>query len=212
MYFFLSIAHKVCASSYRDREKWLIQHALTAPWEGQKRSTWSLGPSLVCISTFVISAGTYVLAAVLGINIPSWLFYICVRWCIYMPARSYSDACYTGWPPIDRELVYVVVARETCNNIYRSNSNSNHAAYTLYCTVVVNVAFYHGYVHSTVTSTFLCQQYASTRPALSSISAVCYRSRFLRGDRSDRIGSSGGRPASMHGHGQHTQRCVRRPP
>jgi hypothetical protein len=107
---------------------------------------------------------------------------------IYMPARSYSDACY--WLTTDRSrAVYVVVARETCNNIYRSNSNSNHAAYTLYCTVVVNVAFYHGYVHSTVTSTFLCQQYASTRPALSSISAVCCCSRFLRGDRSDRIGS-----------------------
>jgi hypothetical protein len=139
---------------------------LNSALEDQKRSTWSLEPSL---------------------------------------------ACY--WLTTDRSrAVYVVVARETCNNIYRSNSNSNHAAYTLYCTVVVNVAFYHGYVHSTVTSIFLCQQYASTRPALSSISAVCYCSRFLREDRSDRIGSSGGRPASMHGHGQHTQRCARRPP
>jgi hypothetical protein len=119
----------------------------------------------------------------------------------YMPARSYSDACY--WLTTDRSrAVYVVVARETCNNIYRSNSNSNHAAYTLYCTVLSSSMC--PFIMGMYTAQWPLHSYVSStpvpvRPFPLSLQFVAAVDSYEEIDRigSDRIGSSGGRPASM---------------
>jgi hypothetical protein len=137
-----------------------------------------------------------------------------------MPSRSHIQMHATGRPPIDRSravCIYVVVARETCNSIHRSNSNSKQQRadtidrsmmleiYTvLYCRRQCGLILSWVCVHSTVTSTFLCQP-----GPLSSISAqfVTAVDSYAGSIGSDGILRPAGRPASM-GMANTRQRCA----